>query len=103
MAVSTAARSTDDAILVRALEDRVARLTDEISDRFKRLATLTHQHDTSAALVNAERTWHAFAETNAFTLRASGSASRCPRRKWHPFSRCARLDSGRRSRYWSRS
>ena len=78
MAVSTAARLTDDAILMRALEDRVARLTDEISDRFKRLATLTHQHDTSAALINAERTWHAFAETNAFTLRASGSTGPLP-------------------------
>jgi signal transduction histidine kinase/DNA-binding response OmpR family regulator len=78
MAVSTAARLTDDAILMRALEDRVARLTDEISDRFKRLATLAHQHDTSAALINAERTWHAFAETNAFTLRASGSTGPLP-------------------------
>ena len=41
MAVSTEARFTDDAILVRAIEDRVARLSDEISERFKRLETLT--------------------------------------------------------------
>jgi signal transduction histidine kinase/DNA-binding response OmpR family regulator len=78
MAVSTEARFTDDAILVRALGDRVAHLTDEIGERFKRLRTLTHQTDTSEALINAERTWHAFAETNAFTLRELGGTGPSP-------------------------
>jgi nitrogen fixation/metabolism regulation signal transduction histidine kinase len=78
MAVSTEARFADDAILVRALGDRVAYLTDEIRERFRRLKTLTRQPDTSEALINAERTWHAFSETNAFTLRALGGTGSLP-------------------------
>jgi len=78
MAVSTEARFTDDAILVRALEDRAAHLSDEISERFKRLETLTHQHDTSKALIDAERTWQAFSETNAVALRSLGGTGPLP-------------------------
>jgi signal transduction histidine kinase/CheY-like chemotaxis protein len=78
MAVSTEARFTDDAILVRALGDRVDRLTGEISERFKRLKALNNQPDTSEALINAERTWHAFSETNAFTLGEQSGTSPSP-------------------------
>ena len=53
-------------------------LTGEISERFKRLKALTNQPDTSEALINAERTWHAFSETNAFTLREQGGTGPSP-------------------------
>src|SRR6266849_5190892 len=69
MLVSTEAQLTSDPVLLRALQDRVAALNDDISQGFKQLETLSLQHTFHLALAEAQRTWVEFSNITTTSIR----------------------------------